>query len=66
MTFKKKKKLARSATKTVTRECIKPHKDDLNDMYSSPNIILVTKLKKNEMAIHVSGIGRGEVHTEIW
>ena len=33
----------------VTGEWRKLHNEELNDLYSSPNIIQVIKLKKNEM-----------------
>ena len=33
----------------VTGECRKVHNEELNDLYSSPNIIQVVKIKKNVM-----------------
>jgi hypothetical protein len=33
----------------VTGECRKLHNKELNDLYSSPNIVRVIKIEKNEM-----------------
>jgi hypothetical protein len=47
----------------VTREWRKVY-EELNDLYSSPNIIWVIKSRKNEMG--VAWRGRGEVYTGFW
>ena len=43
----------------------KIHKEELSDLYSSPNIIRVIKSRRMRWAGHVAGTGerRGEVHT---
>jgi len=48
----------------VTGELRKLHNDDLNDLYSSPNIVRVIKSRRMRWAEHVERIGgRGEAHT---
>ena len=43
------------------------HNEELNDLYSSPNITRVDQSKKNEMGGARSTYGgRGEVHTGFW
>ena len=41
----------------VTREWRKLHNEELNDLYSSPNIIQVIKLRRMRWAGHVAYIG---------
>jgi hypothetical protein len=40
--------------------------EELNDLYSSPNILRVIKSRIMTYAGHVARMGRGEVHTEFW
>jgi hypothetical protein len=42
------------------------HNEELNDMYSSPNIIWVIKSKRMGWAGHVARMGTREVHTGFW
>jgi hypothetical protein len=42
------------------------HNEDLNDLYSSPNIVLVIKSRRMRWAGHVASMGRGEACTEFW
>jgi hypothetical protein len=42
------------------------HNEELNDLYSSPNIILVIKSREIRWAAHVACMGRGEVYTGFW
>jgi hypothetical protein len=41
----------------VTGECRKLHNKELNDLYSSPNIVWVVKLRRMRWAGHVARIG---------
>ena len=41
----------------VTRECSKLHNEDLNDLYYSPHIVRVIKLRKMRWAGHVARMG---------
>jgi hypothetical protein len=45
----------------VTGECRKPH--ELNDLYSSPNIVQVIRLRRMSCVGHVACMGRGEAYT---
>ena len=49
----------------VTGEWRKLHNEELNDRYSSPNIVRVIKSRKMRWAGHVArmGEGRGEAYT---
>ena len=51
----------------VTGEWRKLHNEELNDAYSSPNIVLAIKLRMR-WAGHVAhmGEGRGEAYTGFW
>jgi hypothetical protein len=42
------------------------HNEELNDLFSSPNIIRVFKSKRMSWAGHVSRMGKTEVHTGFW
>ena len=44
----------------VTREWRKLHNEELNDLYSSSNIIWVIKLRRMSWAEHVACMGGGE------
>jgi len=50
----------------VTGECRKLHNDELNDLYSSSNIVRVIKSRRMRWAVHVSRMGRVEVYTGFW
>jgi hypothetical protein len=47
----------------VTGECRRLHNEELNDLYSSPNIVGGDKTEKNEMgwAFGTCGLGEGGV-----
>jgi len=47
----------------VTGEWRKLHNEELNDLYSSPNIVRVIKSKKVVWSRHVAHVGRGEVYS---
>jgi hypothetical protein len=44
----------------------KLHNEELNDLYSSPNIVRVIKSRRMRWAGHVAHMGKGEVHTSFW
>jgi hypothetical protein len=46
-----------------TGELRRLHKEELNDLYSSPIIIRVIKLRRMRWAGHVARMGKREVHT---
>jgi len=50
----------------LTGECRRLHNEELNDLYSSPNIIRVIKSRKIRWAGHITQWGRGETHTRFW
>jgi hypothetical protein len=50
----------------VTGEWRKLHGEDLNHLYSSPNIVRVIKSRRMRWAGHVARMGRGEVYTGFW
>ena len=41
----------------VTGEWTKIHNEELNDLYSSPNVVLVIKSRRKRWAAHVERIG---------
>ena len=43
----------------VTRECRKLHNEELNDLYSSPNIVRVIKWRRMRWAGHVARMEEG-------
>ena len=43
----------------VTGEWNKLHNEELNDLYSSPNIVRVIKSRRMEWAEHVAPLGEG-------
>jgi hypothetical protein len=50
----------------ATGEWRRLHNEELNDLYSSPNIIRVIKSRRMRWAGHVAGMGKREVHTGFW
>ena len=42
------------------------YNEELNDLYSSANIIRLMKTRRMTWARHVGHIGRGEMHTRFW
>jgi hypothetical protein len=50
----------------VTGEWRKLHNEELNDLYCSPNIDRVTKLRRMKWAGHVACMVRREVYTGFW
>jgi hypothetical protein len=50
----------------ATGECRRLHKKELNDLYSSPNIIGVIKSGRMRWAGHVERMGKREVHKGFW
>jgi hypothetical protein len=50
----------------VTGECRRLHNEELNDLYSSPNIIPVIKSRRMRWARHVARMGEREMHTGFW
>jgi hypothetical protein len=43
----------------ATREWRKLHNEELNDLYSSSNIVRVMKLRRKRLARHVACVGGG-------
>jgi hypothetical protein len=50
----------------LTGEWRRLHKEQLNELYSSPNIIRVIKSRRTRWARHVALMRGGEVHTGFW
>jgi hypothetical protein len=50
----------------VTGEWGKLHNEELNELYSSPNIIWFIKSRRMKWAARVARRGRGEVYTGFW
>jgi hypothetical protein len=50
----------------LTGEWRKLHKEELNDLYCSPNVVRVMKSKRMIWAGHVARMGGGEVPTGFW
>ena len=50
----------------VTGEWRKLNNDKLNRLYSSPYIIRVIKSRRMTWEVHVTRMGRGEVHIGSW
>ena len=42
------------------------HNEELNDLYSPPNVGRVIKSRRMRWASHVARMGRGEVYTGFW
>jgi hypothetical protein len=50
----------------VTGEWRKLHNEELNGLYSLPNIVRVIKSRRMRLAGHVARMGKGEVCTGFW
>jgi hypothetical protein len=50
----------------VTGEWRKLHNEEINDLYSLPNIVRVVKSRRMRWAGHVERMGRREVCTGVW
>jgi hypothetical protein len=50
----------------VTGEWRRLRNEELNDLYSSPNIFWVIKSRRMRLAGHVLRMVKGEVHTGLW
>ena len=50
----------------VTGKWRKLHKEELNDLHSSSNVIRVVKSRIKSWVGHVERIERGRVHTGFW
>jgi len=50
----------------MTGEFRKLYKEELNDLYSSANIVRVIKSKRMRLAGHIARVGRGEACTGFW
>jgi hypothetical protein len=50
----------------ATGEWRRLHNEELNDLYSSPNIIRVIKTRRIRWAGHVARMGTRDVHTGFW
>jgi len=50
----------------VTGECRKLYNEELNGLYSSPNIVRVIKSRRMRWAGHVARMGRGKAYAEFW
>jgi hypothetical protein len=44
----------------------KVYNDELQNLYSSPNIVRMIKSRRMRWARHVARMGRGEMFTEFW
>jgi hypothetical protein len=59
-------KIFQSKSDEVMGEWRRQHNEELNDLYCSPNIVRVIKLRGMRWAEHVTRVVRGEVCTGFW
>ena len=52
--------------KEMTGEWGKLHNEELNDLYCSPNVVRVLKLRSSRWAGHVACMGEGRGFTGLW
>jgi hypothetical protein len=50
----------------VTGDWRKLHNEELNDLYSSPSTVRMTKSRRMRWAGHVARMGRGEAYSGFW
>jgi len=50
----------------VTDDSWKLHNEELNDLYSLPNIVRVIESRRVRWAVHVARMGRGELYKAFW
>ena len=50
----------------VKRKRRRLHSEELHDLYCSPNIIRVNKLRIMRWEWHVERMGKGEMYTGLW
>ena len=50
----------------IPAEWKRPHNEELDDLYCSPNIVRVIQSRRMRLATHVACMGEREVHTEFW
>jgi hypothetical protein len=50
----------------VIRKWRRLHEEELNDLYSSPDLVGVIKSRRVRWTGHVACMGKGEVHTGFW
>jgi hypothetical protein len=50
----------------ATGEWRRLHNGELNDLYSTPNVIRVIKSRRIRWAGHIARMGKREVHTGFW
>jgi hypothetical protein len=60
------RRIFRLKRKEVTAECKELHNEELNDLYSSPNIFRVIKSRRMTWAGHVARMGERRGYTVFW
>jgi hypothetical protein len=50
----------------VTEDWRKLHKDEINDLFCSPNIVRLIKSRRMRWACYVARVGRREACTSFW
>jgi hypothetical protein len=59
-------RIFRTKWNEVTRAWRKLHNEELNDLYSSPNIVRLKKSRRIGQAWHVARMGGREAYTGFW